>query len=168
MDERVDNRVRFLNAAEHMLRKLMQHRNAAAQDIDAAVASLRDDLDRAIGPNDPRNALREDRIKRYQALALTGAYGLKRMPLYDQWDWFEEAINEEVRFLNDRKQHLPAADKFFEGRLNFFPDFYTWRDQTAYQNTDWFRFQEAVKAHQKATLAHLAAGGLDIEQLPNA
>jgi hypothetical protein len=55
---------------------------------------------------------------------------------YDQYSWFEQAVDQDVRFLDDKKVKIdPVKDKF-----SFNKD---------YENTHWYKFQEAVKDYQK-------------------
>ena len=63
------------------------------------------------------------------------------IPGYDEYAWFEEAVNENVRGLRDR------SDTFLT-RYDLFTDIYTWRKPRKYKETKWYNFQEAVKAHQ--------------------
>ncbi len=55
---------------------------------------------------------------------------------YDQYKWFRDAIDQDVKFLDDRKIKFdPIKDKF-TFKKNF-------------MNSNWYKFQEAIKDYQK-------------------
>ena len=55
---------------------------------------------------------------------------------YDKNKWFKEAINEEIKFWDDKKIKFdPIKDK-----LSF---------KENYKKTNWFKFQEAIKDYQR-------------------
>jgi len=141
----IDNRSRFLEAAEHMLRKLAKLADSKISDqaLDAKARELRTDLDTAIGEPDNTNHKRDARIRRYRELAATDAYGGEMLPEYEEDEWFAEAINEKVRGLNDRTAEW--------SKLIVLEDRYTWKNAENYRQTHWFRFQEGVKTHQDET-----------------
>lgn len=97
----------------------------------------------------------------YLELAESSKYGGAPLPRYDEDLWFDEAVNEDVRGLRDRSD---------VALLRFDPltDKYTWKDPRAYQQANWYLFQEAVKTHQNETWEILASSnlkGLDLEEL---
>ncbi len=102
-----------------------------------ALGSLTTDLDRAIGERDDTNQMIEDRIKRYKTLI--GDQFVE----YDREAWFKEAV--------DRK-------------IGFFKWIYSWKGN--YKTSNWFQFQESVKAHQRLTIAKLSPA-YEMMQLPN-
>ncbi len=74
----------------------------------------------------------KERIEKYKALLEEEGASSD----YDPSKWFNEAIIQKVRFLDDRKFAFdPIKDK-----LIF---------KENYQNSDWFKFQESVKKYQK-------------------
>lgn len=91
------------------------------------VESLVKDLDKAIGERDDTNQLSENRTGRYRRLI--GANFVE----YDKEAWFKEAI--------DRK-------------MGFFKWIYSWKGD--YKTSDWFQFQESVKAQQRLTIEKLS------------
>jgi len=145
--EAVDNKTRFLEAAGCTFRKLRRFADPACSEkaLDDDAAELNRDLDEAIGGRDQRNQHEQERIKRYVKVSRRQAYGQKRIPVYSGDLWFDEAINEEVRWLRDRSES-PLR------RVDLWPDVLTWRDREGdgYKQTHWYRFQEAVREHQHA------------------
>lgn len=49
------------------------------------------------------------------------------------------AIKRVFRFINTN----------FADRIRFWGNIYSWKDNTTYKNSNWYKFQEAVKEHQK-------------------
>ena len=66
------------------------------------------------------------------------------IPEYDGYEWFQDAVNENVRGLRDR------SDNFLT-RWDPLTDIYTWKQPAKYQQTNWHKFQEAVKINQNVT-----------------
>lgn len=159
--EIVDNKSRFLDAAEALLRWLARSVSPGLIEatLDTWAAELRRDLGWAIGDRDDANRLRKSRIARYKELALRPDYGGVALPDYDEEQWFDEAVNEDVRGLRDRKNILPLETTLFH-------DIYTWKSAGAYQQTHWYLFQEAVKAHQAFMLGLLGKTNLQGIALP--
>lgn len=163
----VDNRSRFLDAAKQLFLRLLRHMEpGVSQDHAAAEAqALRNDLSHDIGPLDLENKLAAERAARFRARAATPPYGGAALPDYDAGAWFEEAVHERVRGLKDRSLELYGID--LRRWLDFwFTDLYTWKDPDRYQETNWYRFQVAVKDHQRETLEILAGTNLGRLQLP--
>jgi len=73
----------------------------------------------------------------------------------------DEAVNEEIHGLRDRSDFILSC-------LDLWPDVFTWRDRAgdAYRQTPWYRFQEAVKAHQRETWQLLANRNFLALELP--
>lgn len=163
IDEAVDNKARFLEAAKHLLAKLARFTDPKISDEE--IAERQGDiviaLDQAIGERDQKNQRSDERVDRYRELAERAEYGDAALPIYDEDLWFEEAVNEDVRGLRDRSD-------FALLRFDPFTDRYTWKDSRPHQETHWYLFQEAVKAHQDETWEILASSnlrGLDLEAL---
>jgi len=106
------------------------------------------------------------RLSRYRHLASSSSsssYGGRAIPPYDPDLWMDEAINEQIHGLRDRSDFILAC-------LDPWPDTYTWKDRAAaaYRRTPWYRFQEAVKAHQNESWQLLTDRnflGLDLADL---
>ncbi|HLZ77187.1 DUF6765 family protein [Phenylobacterium sp.] len=158
----VDNRLRFLDAAEALFRRLARHINNAADDafLTSEAAILRQHLDADIGPSDPTtdDTLRAARIARYQARALQPAYGGAALPDYDEDAWFNSAVLERDATLRQRADRLLGMMADYVDQSDALPC--AWRDPATYSQSDWFRFVEAVKAHQNACWALLESEGL--------
>lgn len=163
VDSRVDNRNRFLNAAEALFRRLARHIDPARseQSLAADAAALRKDLDADIGPPDPHDdpLLRSARIARYRQRALSEPYGGLPLLAYDEYGWFNAAVAEDGARLRQRLDEFLSLFADYVDQTTAIPC--TWRDPSSYQQTDWYRFVEAVKAHQNACWAILAAENLD-------
>ncbi len=163
INEAVDNKERFLDAAKYLLEKLARFADASVSNKEIALRQeqLKSDLNMAIGERDQANERSNERTERYMSLALRTEYGSTNLPIYDEDLWFDDAVNEHARGLRDR-----GDNKLL--RFDPFTDKYTWKDPSNYKQTDWYQFQEAVKNHQNETWEILAASnlkGLDLEAL---
>lgn len=137
---RVDNKTRFLDAAERLFEKFCTSPLASpARRGDQK--GLRKDLDLAIGEIDQGNESSQARIQRYIELSGATPYGGTKLDPYDMDRWFLGAVGERVHGLRDRKNNVL-------NRWDPFTDTYTWQSVSNYRTTDWFLFQEAVKSHQ--------------------
>lgn len=142
--QRIDNKVRFIEAAENLFHKLVAFKGVISEaDIPAICKGLCDDLREDIGDRDQSNKFKESRIARYKKRAELVEYGDARLLDFDDDEWFDDVINENVRGLKDRNMKTNA---FL--RLDPFRDEYTWKDTNTYRDTHWYKFQQAVKKHQ--------------------
>jgi hypothetical protein len=165
----VDNRERFLDAAEALFRRFVLHvdpaRNAAVLTADAAF--LRRDLSDDIGPDDAENneALGAARLARYQTRALTAPYGGVALPAYVQYLWFNAAVSEEGAWLRQKLDDaLNVVDDYLD-QTTAIPC--SWRNPDTFRQTDWYQFAEAVKDHQNACWDILLAESLPGLDAPN-
>ncbi|HEY1722224.1 MAG TPA: DUF6765 family protein [Magnetospirillaceae bacterium] len=166
----VDNRHRFLDAAEALYRRFAGYvrPTAPSAQLDAEVASLRTDLDADIGPTDPGSvdAFQLDRIVRYRARATTAPYGGVPMPDYDAFGWFNVAVKEdgsELKHIYNRL--LDFAANYVDQPA---PIACHWDDQVNYRTTDWYLFSEAIKEHQNECWSFLEdakISGLDAPEM---
>lgn len=140
--ETVDNKQRFLEAATHLFKKLRCFINPSCshEELIQDMESLRHDLSQAIGETDPTNRYRPLRIQRYHDLSQQQHYGKRRLPVFEPEAWFHEAVDHRVRGISDNFTFLAS--------INPWKDRYLWKEN--YQNTHWYRFQEAAKFQQKA------------------
>ena len=156
---RVSNRVRFLEAAEHLFYKLRRcvDRTCLQTHMKQEANILRADLNWAIGPEDPKNHYRRDRIQRYLALSQRPAYGGHRLAKFDQRLWFDQAVDHTIHGISD---HHKILSKFDPRK-----DEYAWKSN--YLDSHWYRFQEAAKAQQKSAWGILCDRTLTLLELVN-
>jgi hypothetical protein len=138
---RIDNKDRFLKAAGKLFEKYRRFTDGKCSQkiLNADRKELVKGLNAAIGEIDQKNDNDKARIEKYKVLSQE-EIGYE-IPGYDEYEWFEEAVNENVRGLRDR------SDTFLS-RYDPFTDIYTWRKPRKYKETKWYKFQEAVKVHQ--------------------
>ncbi len=130
VEQDIDNNLRFLTAAKRLFENYAGHTGS-----DAQWPELEDKLIAIMGRSrrGDQNYGREDRIAKYHS-------GDGWLPPYNEDDWFDNAIEREVHGLKDSGGLL--------SRLTLFKDEYFWKEGVTKENTDWYKFQEAVKEHQ--------------------
>lgn len=150
VDPVVINVDRFLDAAAHLFKKFcaLQGRFAVGDDNPDLVELLRH-LKEDIGPPATISAPREQRIERYRRRALSSAYGATMLPDYRSGDWSDAAFIEQRADLLTRVEIYIAEHAGIAGDILAFGTRMpcTWKEPSRYRETQWFRFQEAVKAH---------------------
>lgn len=161
IQERVDNKANFLDAAVQLLRRLIRYCDDSLSSavIDEKANELRNDLSWAIGGRDQSNNLRTARIARYCELSGIQDYGNLELSSYDEDLWLSEAIKEDVRGLRDRSDFLLT-------RWDPLTDIYSWKNKRTYRTSDWYLFQQAVKQHQKEAWDILYEANLNFLELP--
>ena len=140
------NADRFMEAARELYAKYCQvtKKPLTVADQESLVADLRAD----IGPPSPASAPPASRIDRYKERALAPAYGGQLIPDYQPGAWADAAFVEQRRNLgNEIDTWLATHAGLASDTLTLHPMTYTWKDPDTCKTTDWFRFQEAVKAH---------------------
>jgi hypothetical protein len=157
-----DNRLLFLDAAGALYARLMARggRRPRKAALAKGAAELRADLSDVIGDRDPRNTRQAERIERFLALSVKRGYGGRELVRYDANAWASAAIREEVRGLRDRSDY-PLA------HWDPLKDAYRWADPERSREADWYRFQEAVKAHQSDAWAILGQRNFKGLELPD-
>ena len=107
---------------------------------------LLDDLREIMCLNDP-----EERTQGYCELAERKEYGGVKLARYDCDKWMDEAVKENVKFFKVKSTIglVRKVNTFLVDRIKLLRNIYIWKDIDNYQHTDWYRFQEAVKQHQK-------------------
>ena len=119
----IDNRSRFLEATRCIYEKYAGYLNNPNDGQD-----LIDQIDKAIGGQDESSG---NRIERYKELIGT------EFVEYGKNHWFEEAID----FKNEE-----VADQDPQDTVPISQTEWVWRED--YKESHWYKFQEAVKAHQ--------------------
>lgn len=141
----VDNRARFLDAAQALHRELRRHLAPAVGEaaLETESHALRADLAGAVGGRTEftRRAMME-------TLAAAPPLSLPTIPAYDYVRWADEAFRDTV----PRWKDPPASGaQYHRG-----PGIYNWMDEKRHEETRWFRFQEAARAHHRDTQALLS------------
>lgn len=67
------------------------------------------------------------------------------LPPYHKRGWFDGSIEQKVMGLKDSDNELLS-------KFTIFKDEYWWKDGIKKENTNWFKFQEAIKDHQTVAL----------------
>ena len=149
LNERVDNRARFMEAAKYMLEFLVGLNGSVTESaLSTMKEELCNDLLIAIGSSDdPENTCSKERIEKYRNLSSRQEYGGDIIPEYDDEEWEREATTIEYSRLTEEALGSLGWDD--------------WRDPQEwkvddYKETNWYKFQEAVKEHQRFVLALLA------------
>jgi len=142
----VSNRTRFIDAAEALFNKYC-HYIKVEQGLDNSGGwqALEQELIDLMGPTYSGSNIRyrERRLDGYR----------KQIPWlggdFDERSWFDAAIDTDVRGLRDSKNGIGV-------KFNFIRDEYYWRDEPNRTDSDWYKFQEAVKEHEKTALTMLS------------
>ncbi len=125
------------------------------------------DISKAIGEKDQKNKYKKERIKRYKKLSLKEEYGKKELKDYDIYKWMDQIVNENIKFfrLRSKSEWLRLVKILIFNVISFFKNSYSWKDISSYKDTNWFKFQEAVKVHQEETTDVLSPtfGKLELE-----
>jgi hypothetical protein len=152
LEPAVDNTERFMDAADHLYRKFALYKNPtiSADVLKSTSASLTADLRADIGPaSDAAKPSDQGRIGRYKQRALRAEYGGKPIPEYVEAKWADAAFNEARESLVQQLE-IMAAEKagtmgdILAGGVHISC---TWKNPAQRQQTDWYKFQEAIKAH---------------------
>lgn len=135
MESDVDNNLRFISAAKRLFEKCVDYLGS-----DAAWPDLEKDLLLTMGRSRRGGQLygRDERLERYSQMA-------KWLPLYNEDDWFNRALKQEVHGLKDSQDGILA-------KFTIFKDQYWWKEDVNKEDTHWFKFQEAVKDHESLAL----------------
>lgn len=132
----VDNRTRFLSAAFCLFRHFCQYiASIGGQDMSHRWAVLKGLLETIYDPpfTGGRICYRKDREARYREAA-------PWLSDFDERNWFSEAIETQIHGLEDSHHDLVPT---------IFKDRYFWREDVKKEQTSWYLFQSAVKAHER-------------------
>lgn len=139
----VYNRERFMLAAAKIYAKLKKYNSpsVSSAELKEEEDSLIRDLEYAIGETDKDNKKQESRISRYKELSHNPEYGNKTIPEYKSKNWINDAVKEDLF-------KIQIEDDDALNMLNPFKMPLSWKDDTKYKETNWYKFQEAVKNQQ--------------------
>lgn len=150
-NEQVTNRTRFVEAARHLFGKLYwyRHPNSAVDAAKKEEDLLVSDLIMDIGGPDDGNLHAADRIGRYHRRALSQSYGHAPIPVYDPSAWANAALNQEQGNVFDwlQKVVIEKAGDYGDLIRQGTRAQCTWKNINTYKQTDWFKFQEAIRTH---------------------
>ncbi len=132
-DKDINNKDRFLEASGKLFELYRRHLTPGCpkQKLEKDKKTLLRDIDRAIGEYDKKNKKKNRRINRYLNLI-----GDNLVEDYNERSWFKVAV---------KKQRKDSGSG--SRRRRHFKWDYIWQDN--YVRSDWYKFQQAVKAHQK-------------------
>lgn len=133
VDGEIDNTVRFLEAAQAIYNRYRHHLNTRNIRAKRPWQDLRRDLENAMRRSFSGcfNCHADERLRHYKTLA-------PWLKAFDKDQWQDTAIERSI------------SDLICEGC------WYVWRDDVQKEDTDWYRFQEAVKDHQTVAMDMLA------------
>jgi hypothetical protein len=163
----VINSARFLDAANHLFRKLFAYNNAGStgKNVDVEAAALLADLQADIGPSSQGSIANDPaRIERYKKRALTSQYGGAALETYVLGKWTDAA------FVEQRTDIAQQLALYMAENVNLIGDVLdfgvrmpcTWKDPPNYRKTTWYKFQNAVNSHLNE------CWGLLVKQIPAA
>ena len=135
VESEVDNNLRFISAAKRLFENYVGHLGSQASwgDLEEELLSV---MGRSRRGDQPHG--QPERLESYSKMA-------EWLPPYDEDDWFNKAINQDVRGLKDSHDGILA-------KFTIFKDQYWWKEDVNKEDTPWFKFQEAVKEHQSLAL----------------
>lgn len=138
VDSEVSNRSRFTSAAEALFRKYCGYLKSQGRSENSSEWSKLEEELLLIQGRTYSGSLcyyEDDRLKSYKK-------SLPRWPEFDEKRWFDEAIETKIRGLPDSHEGLKA-------KITLFKDEYLWKAGVEKEDTHWFKFQEAVKEHER-------------------
>jgi len=135
VESEVDNNLRFISAAKRLFENYVGHLGSQASwdDFEEELLSV---MGRSRRGDQPHG--QPERLESYSKMA-------EWLPRYDEDDWFNEAIEQKVRWFKDSQDGILA-------KFTIFKDQYWWKEDVNKEDTHWFKFQEAVKEHQALAL----------------
>jgi hypothetical protein len=150
-NEKIINRTRFTDAAKHLFGKLyrFKHPSFSVKALQQEEESLVADLYADIGGPDDKNLQVANRMGRYHRRALSPAYGATAIPVYDPNVWLNMALNQAAGNVFDWLHNVAIQEAGDYGDLIRVGTRAqcTWKNANTYKETDWYKFQEAVRTH---------------------
>ena len=143
----INNNHRFLSAAKnlfHIYRNFLASQQRFGDNYRPEWEGLEGKLVTAVGDaaSGAVNKGKEARIERYRKLA-------SWLPEYSEKTWFDDAVLRKTRGLKDSHEGLISA-------ITIFKDEHYWRTDKDKKTTDWYKFQKAVKQHERYSLELLS------------
>ena len=145
VDGDVNNKLRFLSASKELFHKYCDYiKKQKNEDNCAEWEKLEKELIGMMGPTftGDWNRYKDKRIESYKNT-------LDWFPDFDDRKWFDAAIKTKIHGIKDSHGGIKA-------KFTVFTDEYYWHDELNKEKSDWFRFQEAVKEHEKFALKLLS------------
>lgn len=151
---KVNNKERYLEATANLFMKYCKYLrpNEDISHIQQESKSLIKDISDSIGLIDQSNENEKERINRYISLSIKDEYGATELEKYEKDIWFDEVVNEQIKGIRDRSVISVEGISVALNRYDPITDIYTWKDKNNYKDSHWYKFQEAVKAHQDNAL----------------
>jgi len=140
----INNTNRFLSAARVIFERFCSTQaQSGNSDLSKGWDSLQQELSSIFGrpTTGNTNTNAERRLEKWRAKMREE--GLSEE--YAGGKWFDQAVETEIRGLKDTHDGVLSS-------LTIFEDRYFWKQGVAKETTHWYRFQEAVKAHERAGL----------------
>jgi hypothetical protein len=135
----VDNTHRFLSAAKALFAAYRSHLQPDGRKASSDWEPLKQDLLEVFGLKYTGSA------KRYEPERLQAFRDKLHIGEEDAFDdraWFDAAVDTETQGLEDSHEGIWSA-------LTLFEDKYFWKEGVDREDTHWYRFQEAVKEHER-------------------
>ncbi len=139
VESEVSNKSRFLSASEALFKKYCGYLKVEKKkDNSSEWDKLEKELITLMGSSYTGNKSKyeEQRLAQYKK-----SLG-KFLPEFNERKWFDGAVKTKVRGMRDSHEGLKE-------KLTIFEDEYSWKDEAGKEDTDWYRFQEAVKENQR-------------------
>lgn len=147
VDNDVKNNHRFLSAAERLFTHycdFMVSKNTYTNQTRPSWNTLEKDLGEAFGSTYSGDETYDinERISRYKKLA-------PWLSDYDDEIWINNAVRTEVKGLKNSTGGILS-------HFTIFQDEYYWKEDRDRESTNWYKFQEAVKEHERFAIKILA------------
>ena len=144
VSDEIDNTERYLDAAKNLYDAYCGHLTQKGREPRTSWQHLEHSLRKIFGRSNSGflNRGADERRRNYQQ-------AVPWLKDFDTDGWYDEAFETEVRGIRDAKNGLCSTVCLFRDR-------YFWRGDVDRETTHWFRFQEAVKAHQRDAMRLLA------------
>ncbi len=143
IEQAVDNRERFLSASAAIFTQYREHTLSQGRTADPGgwegLYKALVDINQPVFTGD-KLLYRDERKRKYTSLA-------PWLPEFDETAWFSSAVETEIHGLPDSPNSLVPT---------LFKDSYYWKEDIVKEGSDWYLFQEAVKAHERFSIGLLS------------